>query len=306
MLKSGLQDALAFVSVVEHGSFRAAAQALGLPRSSVSRRVAELERKLATKLLQRTTRKLRLTREGEGYYEHCERAFAELRKAERCLEHQQDQPTGVLKVTAPVGLGPAVLAELVAQYSRRYPQVQLFLELGDRYVDLVGEGFDVAVRAGPLEDSSLVARRVLIDALELVASPEYLDRAGTPGTLPDLKAHSCLLSRSEGGRAVWSLTGPDGVDSVEVTGPVRASDLGFVQLLAERGLGVALLPRLAVGKSLAVGKLVRVLPRYSSAQSPISIVTPSAAYLPAKTKAFVEMAVDALRDLAKTHAQGKD
>ncbi len=293
-----MEDTRVFLAVVEEGSFSAAAKLLGVPKSSVSRRVANLEESLATKLLQRTTRTLSLTDAGKGYFERCRRAFEQLHDAEQTLEHLASEPRGVLKVTAPSSFGYAALHQLVEDYQARYPGVSLVVELSNRRVDLVAEGFDVALRAGPLDDSTLVARRVMTDGFELVASPSYLERRGAPRTLADLAQHDCLAFHGQEPYVTWTLTGPNGTESVRVAAHLVSNDLAFLEAAARRGAGVALLPGLTTRTSLRQGQLVRLLPGYTTQQGHISVVYPSAAYLSPKTKAFVEMAVEYLQCMA--------
>ncbi len=298
VVRATLDDIRAFVAVVEEGSFSAAARVLGVPKSSVSRRVAHLEQSLATKLLQRTTRKLRLTDAGQSYFERCRRAFEQLHDAEQTLEHLQAEPRGVLKVTAPASFGYVALSGLIEAYNRRYPDVMVVVDLSNRMVDLVAEGYDVAIRAGPLVDSTMVARRVLADGFVLVASPDYLERRGRPATLAELAQHDCLLFRGEDVRTTWTLHGPAGVESVVAGARLVSNDLKFLAAAAERGAGITLLPLLTGRDGIASGKLERVLPQYSSEPGSISVVYPSATHLSPKTRAFVEMAVEYLQHAA--------
>src|SRR5690606_4946163 len=183
----------ALVWVVDLGSFTKAAERLGIPKSTVSRRIASLEDDLGIRLLHRSTRKVTPTEAGRALYARASRAIAELEDAIRAVEDLGDVPRGELRVTAPVDFGVAVLAELSKEFLETYPEVSLTLELTNRMVDLVGEGFDAALRFGTLADSSLVARKLTSSKLGFYASPEYLERAGTPTTLDDLERHELMV-----------------------------------------------------------------------------------------------------------------
>jgi len=298
MLKADLDGALTFVAVVKHGSFSAAAKALGVPKSTVSRRVTELERCLETKLLQRTTRKLRLTDEGRRYFESCEEAFEQLQQAERCLESAQQEPRGVLRVTLPAAFGHDSVLELLCEYRARFPRVQVHMEMTNRHVDLVAEGFDVALRAGDLSDSTMVARRALVDRFEVVASPQYLVTAPPLASPADLANHECLQFAALAS-APWRLHGPDGLHRVEVRGRFVVNDLSIIEAVARRGFGVAMLPGSAVAWGLADGSLVRVLPEYEGDPAQLSIVYPSSSHLSPKVRGFVDLAQQKLNELSE-------
>ena len=222
---ANLDHVVAFVAVVQHGSFSAAALVLRVPKSSVSRRVSQLEQQLDTKLLQRTTRKHSLTAAGERYFAHCQNALSELACAEHDLEHLREQPRGLLKVTAPANFGFGYFNDMLREYLTTYPEVQVMINLTDRYVDLVAEGYDIAIRAGTLRDSSMVARRVANDTAILVASPTYLQARGTPAKPDDLRAHDCLLFRAARATTTWRLTGPDSSEAITVRGRIISTDL---------------------------------------------------------------------------------
>ena len=200
----------AFVRVVEQQSFTSAAKALGLPKSSVSRRVTELEEELGVQLLHRTTRKLALTEAGRSYFEQAERALTELQAAAESATGMDTEARGIVRVTAPVDIGVMGLADIVTEFVRAYPDIHVELSLSSKVVDLVAEGFDIGIRAGKSRDASLVSRRVGNSALGLYASPEYLSARGKPQTLAELPDHDCVLFRGKYGKALWRLEGPDG------------------------------------------------------------------------------------------------
>jgi DNA-binding transcriptional LysR family regulator len=270
----------AFVRVVEQQSFTGAAKSLNLPKSSVSRRVTELEEELGVQLLHRTTRKLALTEAGRSYYEQAERALSELNAAAETAAGMDTEARGIVRVTAPVDIGVMGLADIVAEFLREYPEIHVELSVSSRVVDLVDEGFDIGVRAGKSRDASLVARRVGNAALGLYASPEYLKTRGRPKTLDDLARHDCVLFRAQHGKAVWKLDGPDGeASSVEVSGRLNVDEMLFVRQAIGVGLGIGLLPTIVIATCARVSSLEpveRVLPEFSmGGGAEVSVVTPS-------------------------------
>jgi DNA-binding transcriptional LysR family regulator len=269
----------AFVRVVEEQSFTGAAKALGLPKSSVSRRVTELEEQLGVRLLHRTTRKLALTEAGRAYFEQAERALAELDAAAAAAAGMDAEPRGIVRLTVPVDLAVMGLAKLLAEFSRMYPDIHVELSLSSRVVNLLEEGFDLAVRAGGSSDPSLVARTLGAVELGLYASSEYLQRRGRPKLPEDLLEHDCVLFRARNGRTLWRLDGPaNEVASIEVTGHVSVDELLFVQSAVDAGLGIGLLPPLvteACQKAGKLGRLERVLPEYGIRGGELRIVAAS-------------------------------
>ena len=288
MEQPDLNELLIFARVVHAGSFTGAARLLGRPKSTVSRKVSDLEERLGARLLQRTTRKLSLTDAGRRFYEHCERAVAEAEAAQRAVSEVQDQPRGNLKVTAPVGF--PWLAALVTAFLRRHPEVQVELVCTDRVVDLVEEGFDVAIRAGRLADSTLVTRHLASVRRFVVASPGYLARHGTPRTPADLATHAGIVFGGGPQRNLWQLE--SGGESVSVLIPPRllTNDLEMVSEAAVAGLGIALVQEDRCVEILRRKKLRQVFTRWASPQTPIQAVYPSSRHLSAKVKAFVDHA----------------
>jgi len=269
----------AFVRVVEQQSFTSAAKALGLPKSSVSRRVTELEEELGVQLLHRTTRKLALTEAGRSYFEQAERALTELQAAAESATGMDTEARGIVRVTAPVDIGVMGLADIVTEFVRAYPDIHVELSLSSKVVDLVAEGFDIGIRAGKSRDASLVSRRVGNSALGLYASPEYLSARGKPQTLAELPDHDCVLFRGKYGKAVWRLDGPDGeASSVEVHGRVNVDEMLFVRQAVGIGLGIGLLPTIVIATCKRVGSLdpiERILPEFSMGGAEVAVVTPS-------------------------------
>ncbi len=283
-----------FLRVVELQSFTAAAEALGLPKSSVSRSVAHLEESLGVQLLQRTTRAVQLTEAGRAYFEEASRALATLEEAHQRLSQLDARPQGAVRITSPVDLGAVVLAPLAARFARRTPGITLEFILTSRLVNLVEEGVDLAVRAGTLRDSSLISRRVNGLQPWLVASPGYLDARGTPTTVEQLAEHDCVLFRPRRGHAEWALTGPGGVTRVTVRGPVAGDDFFFLREAVLAGAGIGLLPALQCEQDLARGRLVRVLSAYTGPAAPLHIVWPASRHVPRRVVLVREWLVKSL------------
>lgn len=289
-----LNEALFFTKVVDAGSFTAAAQALGVPKSTVSRKVADLEARLGCRLLQRTTRKLSLTDAGRTFHLHAGRAMADLEAAERAVTALDETPRGRLRVSAPPNLqflGPACAAFLDA-----HPDVQLDVASTDRVVDLIDEGYDLALRAGTLQDSSLVARRITAWASILVASPAYLDRAGTPQTPDDLAEHAGLEFGTSTMPARWTLQRGKKVAHVRPTPRLVTNEFDAIEDAVAAGLGVAMVPVFRCTADVEARRLVRILPDWSSPAVPLHAVYPTRQHLPARVKAFVDFMVTHLAD----------
>ncbi len=271
-----------FVEVVRQGSFTKAAAALGLPKSTVSRRVSKLEEALGVTLLVRTTRKLRLTEEGELFYRRVATAVECVEEAARAVAAQREEPQGLLRVTAPTDFEH--LPGLVASFIERYPAVSVEINVSGDVVDLVAAGYDMAIRAGRLKDSSLIARKLSTVEFHLFASASYLDAHGEPASVADLIDHECVLFRARRGVSQWSLTGPGGVETVEVRGRLVVDDLLFARGAALAGVGIALLPRDMF--NLGRDHVRRVLPDHAMPGGSVYAVYPAARHVPAKVRAF--------------------
>lgn len=282
-----------FVRVVEAGSFTGAAAAVGVRKSSVSRSVAALEAALGIRLLQRTTRKLSLTDAGRAYYERARDALAGLDDAEQAASALGAEPRGLVRFTAPVDLA-GDLAPIVSTFLRAYTAVRVETFLTGRYVDLVKEGFDLAVRAGPLTDSSLLARKIGDTELGLFASPAYLDRAGRPRRLAELAEHECVLYRGGGPTATWRLTGPRGDEEVTARGRADSDEFAFVRAMLVAGFGIGLAPVHLFAPLVASGVLERVLRRFARRSAPVHLVWPSRHFEPAAVTLFRKALADAL------------
>jgi DNA-binding transcriptional LysR family regulator len=281
-----------FVRVVEAGSFTAAAKAMGLPVSSVSRSVANLEEELGVRLLHRTTRKLSVTDDGREYFQRVQAAMAAMDDANDALAGGHGQPRGLVRIAAPVDLVglPATIGALV----ERYPGLVIDISLSSRRVDLVEEGIDLALRGGRLEDSSLVVRKLGATPLQMFAAPDYLERRGRPRVLADLARHQCIIYRSRAGKVPWRLTGPRGEETAPAAGAVIADDMMFARDLAAAGGGIALVPSTIAAHEVATGRLVRVLPRYAFPAGALYLVWPSRRLIPARVAVVRDFLIEEL------------
>jgi DNA-binding transcriptional LysR family regulator len=271
-----LNRAATFLRVVESGGFTAAAIALGLPTSSVSRSVAKLEEDLGVVLLERTTRRVALTEVGRAYFERVREALAGLNEATAVALDAAHEPHGLVRIAVPPDFASAV-APVIAAFVKRYPKIRIELSASARAAELVGEHADLGIAAGRLPDSSLISRRLGESPHHLYAAPSYLAARGTPAALAQLAHHDAILARA--GTASWELTGPEGVASVEVSGAVAGDHLGFVVDATVAGLGIALLPAFAATAHLASGALVHVLPALST-KIQLQILTVAGRHVP--------------------------
>ena len=282
-----LNEILVFTRVVQAGSFTTAAAELGMPKSSVSRKVSELEDRLKTRLLQRTTRKLSLTDVGRTYFDYSARIVSEIEDAERAISSLQDVPRGLLRVTTLINA--TFLGPIVSDYMQRHPEVQVELFSTGRRVDLIEERYDIGIRAGALPDSSLVARRLGSVSWFLVATPTYLKKRGRPRSPEDLKKHDCLFFGSGSNTMTLRLTKEDD-ESVQVRLPARlmVSDNDILLSATRAGLGIGLLPGFVGMTDLRAHKLEHVLPAWSLPTTPVHVVYPGARHISPKVKSFVD------------------
>jgi DNA-binding transcriptional LysR family regulator len=277
-----------FVKVATTGSFTAAARELGAPKSTVSRRVAQLEERLGARLLERTTRKLRLTEVGAAYYERSKRAVRDLEEAERAVGEAQESPRGTLRLTAPFGADRAILGPVIGDYLREHQEVRIEAEMSDRYVDLIEEGFDVALRAGRLDDSSLFARKLLSTGSVVLAAPSYIERRGAPQHPSELAEHDCLVFPRARLDATWLLTRGSERLEIPVHARVATNSIDLMRQLLLDGVGLALLPTFRNQDDLECGSVVRVLDEWVGPTGTIAAVFPSRRYLTPKVRTFVD------------------
>jgi DNA-binding transcriptional LysR family regulator len=267
-----------FVRVVEAGSFTKAAVDLGVTTSSVSRALLRLEEDLGVRLLQRTTRRLNLTAVGSAYFDQVRGALALLQEAGAAASEMGEEPRGVVRVTVPPSLASPLIA-MIAEFQKHYPRIRVELSVVQRLVDLVEEGFDLAVRIGPLRDSSLVARRVGTLRSGLFASRAYVRRRGRPQKLADLAKHDCVLFRSRGEKAIWHLHDGERRRTIEVSGPLNVDEIPSAHQAIHAGIGIGFMSFFARSR---LHGLVRILPRYASSDIPVSLVAPSKRLEPAR------------------------
>lgn len=275
-----------FAKVVDAGSFTGAARELGMPKSTVSRKVSELEARLGARLLQRTTRSLSLTDAGRAYYQHAARIVGEIEEAELAVGRMQQTPRGLLRVTAPLNFD--FLAPMVESFLARYPEVRLEMLCTDRVVHLVEEGFDLAVRVGTLADSSLIARSLGSVQSFVVASPAFVERSGTPEVPGDLERLDCVAFSAVPDRAHWTLEDGRTQRTVAIRARFTVNDFELLQAAVIGGLGAALMPAFRCLGDLRTGRLVRLLPGWASPAIPIHAVYPSTRHLSPKVRAVLD------------------
>jgi DNA-binding transcriptional LysR family regulator len=290
-----MEELEVFVAVVEAGGFSAAAKRLEATPAAVSRRIKGLEQRLGVRLLQRTTRKIRLTEAGELYFREVRAMLADLRAVEQRLDEVTGQATGELRIAAPMSFGQRRLAPLLPQFALAHPKLSISLVLEDRETDIVGEGFDLALRIAYPSDSSFVSRPVTTIPRYLVASPDYIARRGKPNSPEDLLQHDCLHYSVISEREEWSFGGSIREESILVKGSYCANNGDVLAEAAIQGLGITLLPDFIIDKALAEGRLVRVLEDWERAPLTLSVLYPSRRHVPAKTRLLIEYLITNLQ-----------
>ena len=282
-----------FVKVVQAGSFSGAARALGVPNTTVSAKVARLEKRLGVQLIQRTTRKLNITPAGRAYYERCVRGLEEIETAEAELSLSAAEPRGLLRITAPGDVAHGMLPPIVSRFIARYPRARVEVIVANRVVDLLAEGVHLAIRAAALRDSTLVARRFMPFSIGLWASRAYLQSKGTPKTPADLDKHACLVFPRFSAQALRLSDGRSGVE-IKPAGRVAVDDPGTMRILVLQGEGIGLLPDYLARDT----PLVRILPKWTWMSGALSFVYPGQRFVPANVRAFIDTAL-AMRDGAR-------
>ncbi len=294
-MKTDANDLFVFVRVVESGGFSAAARTMGVPTSTVSRRIGRLEEALDARLLQRTTRKVSLTDVGQRFYERAAQIVADIDEAERDVAALHDEPRGLLRISIPAELNET-LEPILVGFLNKYKEVRLEVDASDRYVDLVEERFDVALRAGRLADSSLIAVKLMDSEVRLFASPSYIEHRGEPTSPKELIEHDCCLFGPLSAGTAWALQGPNGSIRVPVKGRMSANSMILAKAAVVAGLGIGMLPTNACCDEVVTGKLQIVLPDYGVTGGSVSLVYPSRRHVPAKLSAFVDHVRDGFRD----------
>ncbi len=284
-----LPDIAIFVRVVDAGSFTAAAEALGISQPVVSKSVTRLEERLGARLLNRTTRRLSLTEAGAELYRRSQHALKQIEDAELEVTRFQTEPRGTLRVNAPMSFTILHLAPVVHEFVARFPGVRLDLNLDDRFVDIVEEGYDLIVRIGRLADSTLVARRITQCRLAICASPSYLKQHGEPQTPDDLLNHNCLMYTLGSSPRAWRLVSPDGEERmVPLRGSVALNNGLAQRVLALNGVGIVMLPTFYIGDDLRAGKLKCVLSDWLPQDAAVYAVYAERRNLSPKVRAFVD------------------
>lgn len=282
-----------FTTVVDAGSFAKAAEQLRMSTTATSRYVAELERHIGARLMQRSTRRLSLTETGAAYYERCRQILADVDEAESLASTAEAEPRGVLRVSLPFTFGLNYVAPLLPAFSARYPGLQVEVSFSDRVVDLVEEGIDVALRISRDLRTTLVARRLMPVRLAVCASPEYLARRGTPRVPEDLRDHDCLTYAYASYGDTWHFKKDSRVVSVPVKGSFRANNGDMLRMAAQAGQGICIQPTFIVGDDLRAGRLVHILTDYEQMPTNGYVVYLGGNRRPAKVRAFVEFCVEA-------------
>jgi len=278
-----------FRRVVEAGSFSAVAKELGTTQPTISKHVASLEQRLETKLLNRSTRQLNLTEAGQEYYKHCIRILDDVAESEASVVQGKSLLTGNLRITAPVMFGRLFIAPLLWEFQNKYPDITIEFIMNDAYIDLLKEGIDLAIRAGKLTDSSLVARKLgQCPEQALVASPAYLAKHGEPKTPADLKNHDCLVHSLMTPNSEWEFTGPQGKESQRVKTRFISNnrDTLTAATLADQGIAITLL--WTVAKQIKEGNLKRLLPDYTTNATDFYAIYPERYYVPQKVRLLIE------------------
>lgn len=283
---TNLGDLEVFAHVISTGSMSTAARALGLSPAVVSKRIKRLEERLGTRLLQRTTRQISLTEAGQGFYERVLAVLAGLEEAEAFASGRSSEVRGTLKISAPTSFGRMHVAPHLGAFMRRHEELTIHLVLSDEFADIVGGGFDLAIRIAELTDSSLVARRLAPVRRILCASPDYIAAYGTPRSLEDLRHHVCLPPHNYDS---WRLEGPEGPITYRPEGRLVTNSSEVIREAVIAGLGIALRSTWDIGPELREGRIVQVLPAYESSKNvSVSAVYPSRQFLPAKVRLFID------------------
>jgi DNA-binding transcriptional LysR family regulator len=283
-----LDNILIFVKVAQFESISRAARSLGMPISTVSRRLSVLEAELGVSLLRRTTRRVTLTPQGREYFNQCQEPLTLLQEAERVLTQAQRKPEGLLRISVPVILGQEPFLEFVSRFLKDHARIRMDLYITNTYLDLVAENIDVAIRFGELRDSSVVATRLGKSVRYVVAAPDYLKGRKLPAEPADLALQDCVMLNARNNEAEWVLVNGRKTARVTVSGPISSRDFNSVSTFVHRGHGVGLLASTYCEPALRDGRLVRLLPKWGSPQIPVFSVYPSRKFLPARLSVFLQ------------------
>lgn len=285
-----------FVLLARHGSLTAAARELDLTPPAATKRLAQLEARLGVRLVNRTTRSISLTTEGETYLHHATRILAEIREMEDAVSSSRSVPRGLLRVNAPMGFGRTVIAPLLSEFAKRHPHVEVQLDVTDRPVDLVESGMDLAIRFGTLPDKRLIARRVMVNRRFLCASPRYLEQHGTPQSLADLVNHNCIVHRqNDDAYGVWRLVRDGRNEAMKVHGTMSSNDGDIVLGWALDGHGILIRSEWDLAKYVESGRLRVVLPDYVQPDADLFVYYPNKLNQSARARAFIDFLVERFR-----------
>lgn len=287
MASLDLNEVYSFVYIVKQGGVGKAARALRIPKSTISRRLKNLEAKMGVSLIQRNTRQFNVTRSGHEFYKTCESALNQIEEAEKLARLNVSAPQGLVRMTTPAELDRSIIAA-IAQFQKKYPLIELEIQALDRNVDLIGEGFDLALRAGNLPDSSMKSIKIAEGKFILVASPDYffgIKKLESPSELNECR---CLAFTGKPDPFLWKLSDGKKTLSIKVNAPIQANSALSIKQLAIEGSGIAFLPERLVTDSLQSGELVRILPQWSGLKSPYNIIFPTQKNLPQKVRLLIE------------------
>jgi DNA-binding transcriptional LysR family regulator len=283
-----LDDILVFVKVAQFESITRAARSLGMPISTVSRRLSVLESALGVSLLRRTTRRVTLTAQGREYFSQCQEPLNLLQEAEQVLTHAQKRPEGLLRITVPVILSQEPFLNFISAFMKDHARIRVELVVTNLLLDLIAENIDVALRVGELQDSSVVARRLGTIVLCLVAAPEYLKARTLPAEPADLQAHDCVMFNAKNNERDWELVSGRRKVRVRVSGPAASRDINSASAFVHRGHGIGLAPSTYCDEAIAKGKLIRLLPKWTSSPIPVFALYSSRKFLPLRLSVFLE------------------
>jgi DNA-binding transcriptional LysR family regulator len=281
-----------FYQLAKTGSLTATARELNLTPPAVSKRLAQLEARLGVRLLNRTTRKVSLTEEGELYYREAARILSDIEQLEQTVASRRAAPRGLVRLNATFGFGHRYLAPAISRFIRQYPEVRVQLQLTDKPINLADEGYDVGIRLGSLEDASLIARRIARNRQLLVAAPAYLKKNGTPQHPTELNKHDCLVIRENDAYGVWKFTSKSATETVRVSGTLASNNGEVVRNWALEGLGIMLRSEWDLPDHLRRGKLVEILPGWRAPDADIHAVFPQRLHLSAKVRVMIDFLVE--------------
>lgn len=286
-----------FIKVIQKGSFTAAARALEMPKSTVSTKISSLENRLGVSLITRTTRKIRLTPAGEAFFLRSTKAIDEIMAAELAVRSKNIMPQGHFRITAPIDVGNTIFPYLSMIFLKKFPGVELDIQLSDRQVNFLEEKVDLAIRAGDLKDSSLIAKKAGDVVFNLYASPKYLKEKDPPATLKDLSSHRCIIFKPHSDD--WLLTNGTRKTSVTLKDKASVNNTNLARSMAVEGVGIALLPSFLCEEEVKKKNLVQILPEWSTPPSSIYFVYPNQKYVSPAIRAFMDVSLDILKERFK-------